>query len=363
MRFNRADSRFMKRCLLLAQKGEGNVSPNPLVGAVLVKNDKIIGDGWHEKFGSPHAEANAIADALGRGHKVSGATLYVSLEPCSHTGKGKKTPPCVPLIIHSGIRRVVIAAEDANPSVGGIEQLRKAGIHVQVGLLEKEAQEQNEIFFNFMKTGQPFVLVKMAQSANGKIGVKGKSNVRISGREVNRQVQQLRNRYDAILVGINTVLADNPRLTCRIKGGRNPSRIVLDSRLRIPLVSKVLHNARKELVIIATSEKRDRKKQKQLEKLGATIIVTGKNKASMHSLFRKLPDFGIISVLIEGGATVVRFALRENLADMACIAVSKKKKIRQPDAVDSPFSKKFISTFTKKDFGSDVLYQRRFFKP
>ncbi|MEM2137872.1 MAG: bifunctional diaminohydroxyphosphoribosylaminopyrimidine deaminase/5-amino-6-(5-phosphoribosylamino)uracil reductase RibD [Candidatus Anstonellaceae archaeon] len=363
MRLDSADAKFMRRCLLLAQKGEGKVSPNPLVGAVLVKNGKIIGEGFHEKFGAPHAETNAIADAKRRGHNMSGSTLYVSLEPCSHSGKGKKTPPCVPLIINFGIKRVVIAAKDPNPKVSGIEELKAAGIRVDIGLLENEAKEQNEIFFKFMKTGKPFVLLKMAQSANGKIGIRGKSNVRISGRKVNRQVQQLRNRFDSILVGINTVLADNPRLTCRLPGGRNPARIVLDSNLRIPLTANVLKNARKEKVIIATSEKRGREKQKQLEKLGAKVIVCGKNRAELQRLLASLPSYGIISVLIEGGAAVARAAMEERLADMACIAVSKKKKILLPNAVGSPFSQAMLRSFVqKKDFGSDFLYQKRFFK-
>jgi len=358
--FSRADVRFMRRCLFLAKKGEGKVSPNPLVGAVLVKNGKIIGEGCHEKFGEPHAEANAIADAKHHGCNISGSTLYVSLEPCSHSGKGKKTFPCVPKIIAAGISRVVIAAKDANPKVNGIKQLKAAGLQVETGLLEKEASEQNEIFFKFMKTGKPFVLLKMAQSADGKIGIRGKSSVRISGSKVNGQVQQLRNRFDSILVGINTVLADNPRLTCRIRGGRNPARIILDSSLRIPLSAKAIRNCKKERVIIATSQKRDLKKEAALKKLGATILVCGKTKVSMGNLFTQLPRFRIISVLMEGGASIVRSALEARLVDKACIAVSKRKKITGKGAIDSPFSKKMLSTFEKKDFGSDILFQKRF---
>jgi diaminohydroxyphosphoribosylaminopyrimidine deaminase/5-amino-6-(5-phosphoribosylamino)uracil reductase len=361
--FTTADSRFMRRCLFLAQKGKGKVSPNPLVGAVLVKGGEIIGEGYHEKFGSPHAEVNALASAKQHGHEVSGSTLYVSLEPCSHSGAGKKTPPCVPLIIKSGIKRVVIATGDPNPKVNGIGSLRKSGIRIDTGLFEKEAQEQNEIFFKFMKTGHPFVLLKMAQSSNGKIGIRGKSNVRISGKKVDRQVQQLRNRFDSILVGINTILADNPRLTCRISGGRNPARIILDSHLHIPLSAKVLRNARKELVIIATSEKRNRRKQQQLEKLGAKIIVCGKKEAELQRLLAVLPSYGIISVLIEGGATVARAALKAHLADMVCVSVSKKKKITSKDAISSPFSQGMLRSFQKKNYGSDILCQKRFFKP
>src|SRR3989344_3644428 len=246
------DEKFMSRALLLAAKGEGKVSPNPLVGAVLVKNGKIIGEGYHEFFGGPHAEVNAIKDAEKKGASIRGSTLYISLEPCSHSGGLKKTPPCVPLSIKSGIKRVVIAAEDKNPEVKGIEQLKFAGIKVKSGILAQEAEEQNESFLKYISTGKPFVALKMVQSANGKIGIKGKGKVWLSGREFDAYSHRLRNRYDAILVGINTVLADDPQLTCRMKGGRNPVRIIMDSHLRTPLNAKVLHNAANERVIIAS---------------------------------------------------------------------------------------------------------------
>ena len=246
------DEKFMSRALLLAAKGEGRVSPNPLVGAVLVKDGKIIGEGCHEFFGGPHAEVNAIKDAESKGASTRGSTLYITLEPCSHSGGLKKTPPCVPLIIKSGIKRVAIAAEDKNPEVKGIEQLKFAGIKVKAGVLAREAETQNEAFLKYISTGKPFVALKMAQSEDGKIGCTGKSNVRISGKEFDAYCHLLRNRYDAILVGVNTVIADNPQLTCRMKGGRNPVRIIMDSHLRTPLNAKVLHNAANERVIIAS---------------------------------------------------------------------------------------------------------------
>lgn len=341
----------MRRCLLLAQKGEGRVSPNPLVGAAVVRNGKIIGEGFHKKFGGPHAEANAL-----RGVDAAGATLYVSLEPCCKCNPHKKTPACVPLIIKSGVSRVVIAAKDANQHVHGAQELKAEGLQVEAGLLGDEAKRQNEAYFKAMRKCGPFVIVKMAQSANGKIGIKGKSNVRITGKEFDHYTQRLRNRCDSVLVGINTVLEDDPRLTCRIPGGRNPARIILDSRLRIPMGAKALRNAKRERVIIATSQLKDEAKAKALSTLGATVVVCGKNKASLKVLLKSLPQLGILSVLIEGGASVVRSALAGKLADRAVVAVSLKK-ITDKGAVSSPFTPSMLQKFEKRDIGQDTVYE------
>ena len=342
------DERFMSRALLLAEKGEGKVSPNPLVGAVLVKDGKIIGEGWHEKFGGPHAEVNAIADAEKKGHRLSGSALYVTLEPCSHSGGGKKTPPCVPLLIKKKIARVVIATEDANPLVKGITQLRFAGIKVKTGILKSEAEKQNEAFFKFIKTGKAFVVLKMAQSANGKIGRKGKGNVRISGKKFDEYAHSLRNRYDAILVGVGTVLADNPRLTCRIKDGRNPVRIIMDSSLRTPLDANVLKNAGEERVIIATSQQAPLNKEQALKEKGAAVLVCGKREASLHALVHSLPSLGIYSLLIEGGAHVAESALKEKLVDRLIVAVPSKK-ISEKEAVASPITDTVLKKLKKKE--------------
>lgn len=357
MRFSRSDKRFMRRALSLAQKGEGRVSPNPQVGAILVRNGKILSEGFHGKFGAPHAEINAINIA---GKSANGSTLYVTLEPCSHEGIGKKTPPCVPAIIKAGITRVIIAAKDPNPKVHGIGQLEKAGIRAECGLLEKEAEEQNEPFFKYMRTGLPFVLVKMAQSGNGKIGCRGKSNIRLSGSAFNRHVQKLRNRHDAILVGVNTVLADNPRLTCRIPNGRNPARIILDDSLQMPPNAKVLARAKKETVIIATTGRRDGNKEKQLRALGAHILICGKGKVSLRSLLSQLPKFGIISVMIEGGAKTVRSALKEKVVDKIILSISPKR-IISPQSVNSPFTpplmKKLFAHAKKYKLGKDTILE------
>ena len=342
MGWSRQDRKFMSRCLELARRGEGKVSPNPVVGAVIAKNGKIIGEGWHERFGRPHAEANAL-----RGIDARGATLYVSLEPCSHSGKGKKTPPCVPLIIRKGIARVAIGALDRNPRVRGMEQLKAAGIRAEAGLLSQEAEEQNEAFFKFISTGRPFVVLKMAQSADGKIGVRGKGIVRISGSRFDARVQRMRNRYDAILVGINTVLEDDPRLTCRMRGGRNPVRIILDSSLRIPLGARALRNAGREKVVVAASKEHDAKKRLALEKKGAVVLVCGRKKASLSRLMGLLPSIGIYSVLIEGGANVAASALREKLVDRLVVCVSRKK-IGQRGTVASPISAKVLRMLKKR---------------
>ena len=361
--FSKQDSFIMRRCLLLAQKGEGRASPNPLVGAVIASKGKIIGQGFHGKFGGAHAEVNAINDAKLRGHNVSGATLYVSLEPCSHSCAGKKTPPCVPLIIKSGVARVVAAAKDPNPKVcgRGISQLRKAGIPADVGLLATEAQELNAPFFKLMRTGKPFVCIKMAQSSNGFIAIRGKKRSWLSGKKFDSYSHLLRNRYDAIAVGINTVLADDPRLTCRIPGGRNPARIILDSSLCIPLSSKVLHNAKREKVIIATSGSHDRAKEKQLKKMGAIVLICGKNKVSLPLLQKKLPPLGIYSLLVEGGERVVRSFLQHKLADKLVLCISQKK-IAGDEAVASPFFPLPAGLYnvSKRKMGKDTVIEGYF---
>ena len=333
------DEKFMLRCLLLAAKGGGNVAPNPLVGAVLVRNGKILSEGFHEKFGSPHAEASAL-----KGVDARGATLYVSLEPCCHRGGGKKTPPCVPLIIGSGVDRVVVAAKDQNPLVSGrgIAALRAAGVKVKTGVLGNEAEAQNEAFNKFVRTGLPFVAIKMAQTGNGAIGVHGIGNVRISGAEFDTHAQLLRNRYGGILVGIGTVLSDNPRLTCRLAGGRNPARIILDSALSIPSKANVLRNARRENVIVATSEAHDREKRAQLSKLGVKVVVAGKKRVDIAALMCALPKLGVFSVIIEGGALAAKEAIERGVADKAIVCISPKK-IAPNNAVMSPFTEDVLS--------------------
>ena len=241
----------MQKTLDLAAKGKSRTSPNPAVGALIVKNGKILAKGYHKKAGTPHAEIIALkkAGALSRG-----ATLFVNLEPCCHTEK--KTPPCTKAIIKSGIKKVVTAIIDPNPNVAGmgIKELRKAGIKTEVGVMEAEAKKLNEAFIKFITKKEPFVFMKVAQTIDGKIATATGNSKWITGALSREYVHRLRNEADALLVGIGTVKADNPSLDCRVKGGMNPFRIIIDSSLRIPLNAKLLKH-KDNRTIIATTEK------------------------------------------------------------------------------------------------------------
>jgi diaminohydroxyphosphoribosylaminopyrimidine deaminase/5-amino-6-(5-phosphoribosylamino)uracil reductase len=223
------DMGYMKRALELAENGIGKTSPNPLVGAVIVKNGRIIGEGWHEKYGGDHAEVNAIKNAI---EPVESAEIYVNLEPCCHYGK---TPPCSKMIIEKGIKRVIIGAADPNPKVdgGGIKALIDAGIEVTIGVMEEKCRKLNEVFYYYHEKRRPFVVAKTAISLDGKTTAPSGESKWITGEVARNEVQHLRNRYSAIMVGIGTVIKDDPELTCRIEGDKNPVRIILDSNLRI----------------------------------------------------------------------------------------------------------------------------------
>ena len=298
------DKEYMRLALELARKG--NPSPNPHVGAVLVKNNRIVGTGYHKKAGGMHAEANALKKA---GENARRATLYINLEPCSHYGK---TPPCTDALIKAGIRKVIAAMRDPNPRVRGAETLRKAGIGIRFGVLEKEAENLNEAFSKHMRTGMPFVLLKAAMSLDGKIACRSGDSKWITGDEARKYSHELRSRYDAILVGINTVLKDDPELTCRKRKGRDPIRIVLDSALRIPFDAKVL---RDENVVVATSERYGRKKKNALEKKGIRVWVLGKERVDMRALMKRLGNEGITSLLVEGGGEANASALEAGIVD------------------------------------------------
>ncbi|MCX8195187.1 MAG: bifunctional diaminohydroxyphosphoribosylaminopyrimidine deaminase/5-amino-6-(5-phosphoribosylamino)uracil reductase RibD [Candidatus Micrarchaeota archaeon] len=350
MKWSKKDMLFMKRALRLAMHGEGKVSPNPLVGAVVVKGKKIIGEGWHERFGGPHAEAIAL-----RGIDARGATLYVTLEPCCPCVSLKKTPACVPLVFKSGVKRVVIAARDIHPQVCGIEELRSSGVQVEEGLLEDEARKLNEVHEVFFKAGRAFCALKIAQSANGKIGVRKAGKVQISGKAFDCYVHQLRNRYDAILVGANTIIEDDPLLTCRAPGGRNPARIILDSRLRIPLHAKALQNAKKDRVIIATTDLANPKKARELKRKGVALLRCGKSKVDVKKLLYLLPKLGLFSVLVEGGAKAAQSFLSAGIVDRLVVAVSPKK-INGPNAVSSPVSREMLRKMPYYRCGRDRVY-------
>lgn len=306
------DAEYMKTALALAEKGAGFVNPNPLVGAVIVKDGEIIGQGFHEKYGAPHAERNALGSC-----RVSpkGATLYVTLEPCCHYGK---TPPCTDAIIESGISRVVAGVKDPNPLVSGkgIEILRRHGVEVTEGLMEKECVRLNEVFFYYSKTKKPFVVMKYAMTMDGKTASSGGDSKWITGEAAREKVHRDRHRYSAVMAGVGTVVADDPLLTCRAENGRNPVRIICDTGLRTPLDSKIVKTANIVPTIIATAC-RDEDKRKAYTGSGCDIITVSEkhDHIDLSELMAKLGERGIDSVLLEGGSALNWSALESGIVN------------------------------------------------
>jgi len=296
-----AKEKWMRLALSLAKKGEGKVSPNPMVGAVLVKDGKLIAQGYHRYFGGPHAEVEAIRRA---GAEANGSTLYVTLEPCSHYGK---TPPCTQAIIRAGIKQVIIATLDPNPinSGQGVQELQSAGIETEVGICEKEAKKVNEAFFKFMKKRIPFVIVKAASSLDGKIATCRGESKWITGEESREFAHHLRDKVDAILVGVNTVIRDDPDLLAPSKN--NFARIILDSRLRIPLSSRVLENQDRADTFVFTTSKADKQKLRELENKGikVAIVKEDEGKVDIEEVLKKLGSLEIMILLVEGGGEVI----------------------------------------------------------
>ncbi len=310
-----ADLRFMRQALQLAAGARGRTSPNPMVGAVVVKDGRIVGKGYHVRAGSPHAEVVALARA---GELARGATLYVNLEPCCHQGR---TPPCVDEIISKGISRVVASVEDPNPVVSGkgLSRLKEAGLKVEVGLLKERAQRLNEAFFKFIRTGRPFVILKGAMSLDGKIATTGGESRWITGEEARRYVHRLRDQVDAILVGVGTILRDDPLLTTRLpnRKGKDPIRVIVDSQARIPWNARVLKVGSHSPTIIAVSEGVSGDRLEGLKRMGAKILFVppGERGVSLSKLIAKLGEMGIMSLLIEGGGEVNASAIEEALVD------------------------------------------------
>lgn len=308
------DEKYMRLALRLAGKAQGRTSPNPLVGAIVVKDNIVISRGYHQKAGGPHAEAIALKKA---GAAAKGATLYVTLEPCSHTDK--RTPPCCPLVIQSGVKRVVVAMIDPNPRVSGkgLRSLRKAGIEVETGVLEAEARTLNEAFIKHITTGLPFVTLKLAQTLDGKIATASGESKWITGEEARAEGRRLRGCHDAILVGINTVLADDPSLTTRIAGGRDPIRVIVDTRARLPLHAKVLTQKSSARTVVAIGKGVSEQKIKKLQACGAEVLTvkTMQGRVDLRDLMQKLGKRDILSVLIEGGAEINASALKSGIVD------------------------------------------------
>ena len=297
---------YMRRAIELAKKGTGYTNPNPLVGAVIVKDGQVIGEGFHEAYGGLHAERNALKSCT---EDPKDAELYVTLEPCCHYGK---TPPCTEAVIKSGIRKVYVGNVDPNPKVAGmgIKILREHGTKVETGILDEECRELNDIFFYYITHDTPYVALKYAMTLDGKIAVKTGESKWITGREAREHVQFLRHRHAAILVGIDTVLSD-----ARITGGNNPTRVICDSRLRIPLSSKIVQSAKVIPTIIAACERNE--KAQRLEALGCRVLICpGKDgKTDLPELMRILRKEKIDSVLVEGGANMNDSVIRAGMVN------------------------------------------------
>ncbi|WP_251551826.1 bifunctional diaminohydroxyphosphoribosylaminopyrimidine deaminase/5-amino-6-(5-phosphoribosylamino)uracil reductase RibD [Neobacillus muris] len=301
------DADYMNFALDLARSGLGQTSPNPAVGAVLVKDGQLIGMGAHLKAGEPHAEVHAIRMA---GDKAKGATLYVTLEPCSHFGK---TPPCSDLVILSGIRKVFVAVTDPNPKVAGtgIERMRKAGIEVEAGLLEQKARELNKVFFYNIQTGLPYVTLKSAVSMDGKTATVSGESKWITGEEARIDVHHFRHQHDGILVGVNTVVKDDPALTTRLpSGGKNPVRIILDTYLRTPIKSRMLTDGESPVWIVTGGETPPGQEAPYRE-AGAEILRMESPEISIQEMLAILGKRGITSLFVEGGAEVHGSFLKE----------------------------------------------------
>jgi diaminohydroxyphosphoribosylaminopyrimidine deaminase/5-amino-6-(5-phosphoribosylamino)uracil reductase len=307
------DKRYMRLALRLALKGAGRTSPNPMVGAVLVRGGRIIATGYHQRAGGDHAEIVALKRA---GERARGATLYLNLEPCNHQGR---TPPCTLSLIRAGVRRVVAGMADPNPIVSGrgLRRLSRAGIQARVGVLEEECRRLNEAFKKYITRRSPFVILKLAASLDGKIATSTGDSQWITETASRNYVHSLRNQVDAVLVGIGTVLADDPRLTCRLPGGRDPWRVVLDGRLRIPLTACLLHQREPEKTIVVTGPRAPMKKIEAIKSYGAQVwsFPLRKGEIPFAFLLKRLGKMGLTSVMIEGGATTASRALRERVVD------------------------------------------------
>lgn len=308
------DSDFMLRAVELARKGKGRTSPNPAVGAVIVKDGRIIGEGWHRKAGKPHAENEALRSCA---ESAAGAALYVTLEPCNHRGL---TPPCTDAIIAAGITRVVIGARDTSPKEGerGAARLRKAGITVRTGVLKKDCGRLVEDFLKHSRTGLPFVTLKTAMTIDGKVAAASGDSKWISSEESRRLVHRLRDETGAVMVGVDTVIADNPELTCRHgRGGRNPLRVIVDSRLRTPAGAKVVKMARRIPTIIATTSAAPLKKVRELERAGVEVLVlpSRRGRVRLPCLMEELGRRGVMSLMLEGAGELAGAAVGAGIVD------------------------------------------------
>ena len=342
------NKKYMRMAIELAKKGAGGVNPNPMVGAVVVKNGEVIGRGYHKFFGGPHAEVYALEEA---GEKAEGATIYVTLEPCSHYGK---TPPCAKKIIDMGIKKCFIGSSDPNPKVAGrgVAMLKETGIEVVENVLKEECDEVNQVFFKYIKTKIPYLFVKCGITLDGKIALSNGISKWITNSIAREKVQYYRNKFMGIMVGINTVLTDNPSLTARIENGVNPFRIIVDPNLQIDENCKVVKNNEDEKTVIITSQKNlfteDTEnteiqiKQKRLsEENRVKFIFIDGEKFSFRKMLEEIGKAGIDSILLEGGETLISLAFEENVIDGGEIFIANK-------ILGDSSAKPFISGFVRE---------------
>ena len=342
------NKKYMRMAIELAKKGAGGVNPNPMVGAVVVKNGEVIGRGYHKFFGGSHAEVYALEEA---GKEAEGATIYVTLEPCSHYGK---TPPCAKKIIDMGIKKCFIGSSDPNPKVAGkgVSMLKEAGIEVVENVLKEECDEVNQVFFKYIKTKIPYLFVKCGITLDGKIALSNGISKWITNSIAREKVQYYRNKFMGIMVGINTVLTDNPSLTARIENGVNPFRIIVDPNLQIDENCKVVKNNEDEKTMIITSQKNlfteDTEnteiqiKQKRLsEENKVKFIFIDGEKFSFKEMLEEIGKTGIDSILLEGGETLISLAFEENVIDGGEIFIANK-------ILGDSKAKPFISGFVRE---------------
>lgn len=355
------NEKYMLYAIELAKKGIGFVNPNPLVGAVIVKNGRIIGEGFHERYGDFHAERNALASC---GESAADADMYVTLEPCSHHGN---QPPCCEAVAAAGIKNVYIGSSDPNPLVSGkgIEYLRNKGVNVVENVLKEECDAINNIFFHYITNKRPYVIMKAAMSIDGRTASYTGDSKWITNEMSRKDVHNTRKQVAAIMVGVNTVIADDPMLDCRMEKPSNPIRIICDSSLRIPISSKIMRTAKSIPTIIATVSD-DEEKIENLKELGADIIVTKGGKVNLNSLMLELGKRKVDSVLVEGGATLHASMLENHLVDLLQVYIAPKiiggvdaKPVVAGKGVELVKNAYIFKSPKIKTFGDDVMIEYR----
>ena len=310
--------KYMEMTIKLAEKARGITSPNPMVGCIIVKRSRIVGKGIHRKAGTEHAEVIALNDA---GKKAINSTMYVNLEPCSHWGK---TPPCTEKIVESGVREVIIGMNDPNPLVDGFKELKFRGVKTKIGILEEKAKRLNEAYIKYMRTKKPFVMIKVAMSLDGKIATLTGDSKYITGKEARSYVHKIRSEIDAVMVGLNTVMRDNPLLTPRLVKGKDPIKIVVDSKLKIPKNSNLMKDPKK--LIIATTSKASKSDMEKLKHKGVDIIMTKPKNGlvDLQDLMKQLGSREITTVMIEGGSELNSSAIKAGIVDKILVFAAPK---------------------------------------